>query len=91
LILEADALLKASIMIKSSIKFSLTGVQVGWTTNTSTPRTLSSIAQLISPSENLDTLALPTGIPRYLAISAAKSGLALPENSFILHLDAFIS
>ena len=40
-------------MINSSIRFSLTGGQVGWTRNTSRPRMSSSILQEISPSGKL--------------------------------------
>uniref|UniRef100_A0A0A9GCT9 AW257883 n=1 Tax=Arundo donax TaxID=35708 RepID=A0A0A9GCT9_ARUDO len=38
---RADARRHASIMMKSSMRFSLTGEHVGWTKNTSQPLTLS--------------------------------------------------
>ena len=42
---EAEDRRKASSRIRSSMTWSLTGEQVGWTTNTSAPRTFSSIWQ----------------------------------------------
>src|SRR3989338_2935915 len=73
-----EALFRASIIIRSSIRLSLTGVQVGWTTNTSLPRIFSSILTLISPSLNLPTKHSESLILRYLQIFLANSGLALP-------------
>ena len=48
----ADERFNASIMINSSMIESLTGAQQDWTTNTSAPRTFSSIRTRISPSLN---------------------------------------
>ncbi len=56
---DADERLKASSRISSSIRFSLTGRQVGWTMKTSEPRTFSSIWQKVSPSEKLKAVELP--------------------------------
>ena len=42
---DAEERLKASSMMSSSIRFSFTGGQVGWTMKTSAPRTFSSIWQ----------------------------------------------
>jgi hypothetical protein len=56
---EAEERLKLSSMISSSIRFSLTGSQVGCTTKTSEPRTFSSIWQNVSPSEKLKAETLP--------------------------------
>lgn len=49
-----------------------------WITNTSWPRTVSSIRTLVSPSWNLLTVHLDTLVPRTLAISCASAGLAFP-------------
>ena len=59
MILAALARLHESIMIKSSIKLSLTGGHVGWTRYTSRPRTSSSILQKFSPSGNLPNWIAP--------------------------------
>src|ERR1051325_609030 len=79
---SADARLNASIRTRSSIRLSFTGGHVGWTTNTSVPRTFSLIWTKTSPSEKWVTSAAPSGIFRYPAISAASSRCALPEKSF---------
>ena len=55
------ARLKLSIITSSSMMCSLTGGQVGWTMNTSRPRTSSSILQEISPSGNRPMAILPMG------------------------------
>src|SRR3954469_10615075 len=81
LILSAEARLSASTMISSSIRFSLVGAQVDCTTNTSRARTLVLISTVTSPSENRPTLAAPSEMPRWPAISAARPGLALPVNT----------
>ncbi len=63
-----------------SIRLSLVGAHVDWITKTSFPRTFSLISIVVSPSENLDTNAFPSGIPSLLATFAANAGLALPVN-----------
>ena len=50
------ARLNASSMMSSSIRFSLTGGQVGWTTKTSRPRTSSSMRAQVSPSGKLPSV-----------------------------------
>src|SRR5690606_4161773 len=64
-----------------SIRLSLVGAQVGCTTKTSRPRTLTCSSTAISPSENWDTDASPKGIPRKSTTFRASSGLALPVNT----------
>src|SRR5512133_3064547 len=81
LIRSAEARLSASTMISSSIRLSLVGAQVDCTTNTSRARTLVLISTVTSPSENRPTVAAPSAIPRWSAISAARAGLALPVNT----------
>src|SRR4051794_33720226 len=75
---EALERLKASSMISSSIRFSLTGGPVGCTTKTSAPRTLSWIWNQISPSLKRERCARPTGRPRCEAIASPRAGWALP-------------
>ena len=90
MIRSAEARLAASIMINSSIRWLFTGRESGWMMNTSCPRTDSWISQQISPSENVETLALPKGMRMWRAIPAASSGLALPVNTLIEDLCWFI-
>jgi len=78
----AEARFRASIMTSSSMRWSFTGGHVGWMMKTSTPRTLSRISTLISPSLNLFTSADPRGMQRYAQISFASSGLAFPVKIF---------
>src|SRR4029077_15994802 len=78
----AEDRLSASIIISNSIRESLTGWQLDCTTNTSPPRTFSSILTRISPSLNDDTVAAPSLVPRKAQISWASAGFALPENIF---------
>src|SRR2546430_5613684 len=70
-------------MISSSMMEVLTGVQHDWATNTSAPRTFSSILTRISPSLKEETVASPRLIPRCPEISRANAGFAFPENSLI--------
>ncbi len=56
---SADERRKASSITSSSIKFASVGGQVGWTMNTSPPRTFSLIWKLYSPSEKRAAIALP--------------------------------
>src|SRR6516162_1601034 len=74
----ALARLKLSSMISNSMRFSLTGWQVGCTRNTSRPRTSSSMRAPISPSGKFLSSILPRASPRYCAIFSAKGTLARP-------------
>src|SRR2546428_618599 len=69
-------------MMKSWIKFSDTGWQVGWIRNTSAPRTLSAILTSYSPSAKRVIRMAATGSPSTSPILRASSGLASPESSF---------
>src|SRR6187549_2250583 len=60
------------------MKCSAVGAEVGWITNTSWPRTFSSISTCTSPSENLPTRALPIGTPSCEHTACASLRLALP-------------
>ena len=60
---DALARLNASIMINSSIRLWLLGGPVDCTTNTSSPRTFSSILTKVSPSGNALTAHLPNSMP----------------------------
>ena len=53
---RADARFKASMMIKSSIKWSLAGADVDWITKTSSPRTFSCTSTKISMSAKRRTM-----------------------------------
>jgi hypothetical protein len=75
---SAEARLRASTMISNSIRFSLVGAQVLCTTNTSRARTFWLISTVTSPSENRPTVAAPSDMPRWRAMSAAMRGFALP-------------
>ena len=61
-----------------------TGVQVGWTTKTSAPRTFSRIWRWISLSEKRLTAASAIPVPSSAAIARARVGLALPVKTFSL-------
>ena len=71
-------------MMQSSIRFSLVGEQVGWTTKMSRARTFCSISTSTSPSEKRPTLALPRPIDRCVAMSCASAGFALPVKRTVL-------
>src|SRR3990167_8931089 len=75
---SAEARLSASTMISSSIRLSLVGAQVDCTTNTSRARTFWLISTVTSPSEKRPTVAAPSEMPRWSAMSDAIPGLALP-------------
>src|SRR5215471_1583545 len=79
----ADARLSASQNTSSSTRWSLTGVQVDWTTYTSTPRTFSWMRAKTSPSENRLISARPMGSSSEPAIALASSGLLVPEKMLI--------
>src|SRR5665213_1342243 len=74
----------ASTMIIISIKWSLVGAQVDCRTKTSLPRTFSSSSTMISPSLNLETVALPSCTFSCFATFCASFGLALPVNTIRL-------
>src|SRR6266849_2784150 len=78
----AEARRRASRMMNSSIRCSLTGGEVGWMTNTSCPRIESSILTLISPSGKWRRRGSVSWTSRISAILAASIGLAPPEMSF---------
>src|SRR5438309_489767 len=80
--LPAEARLSASRMMKSSIRCSFTGGDVGWMTNTSCPRIESSILTLISPSGKCRSRGSVRGTPSLSEMRSASSGLALPAISF---------
>ena len=82
----ALARLKLSSMISSSIRFSLTGGQVGWTTKMSRPRTSSSMRTEISPSGKFASVILPSGSPSAWAIFSASGMLARPLKTLSLLL-----
>ena len=80
---SADARMKASHIINSSIRCRSDGGQVGWTIKTSWPRTFSPIWKLNSPSEKRSVLAFPSSQSRWPQISSASSRCALPEKTLI--------
>src|SRR5882724_256340 len=80
---RADERRSASVMISSSIRWSLAGNDVDWMMNASEPRTFSRISTKISLSANRRTLALASGRFSQLAISWASTGLELPATSLI--------
>ena len=65
---EAEALFIASIIIKSSMRLSLTGEQVDCTMKQSEPRTDSCRDTAISPSEKVAQSLLPSGMPKQSAM-----------------------
>src|SRR6267154_925137 len=73
----------ASVMIKSSIRWSLAGNDVDWMMNASEPRMFSSTSTKISLSAKRRTLALVSGISSPAAIAWASAGLELPATSLI--------
>src|SRR5713101_4698558 len=79
--LPAEARRSASRMMKSSIRCSFTGGEVGWITNTSCPRIESSILTLISPSGKRRRRGSVSGTSSLVEISCASPGLALPAIS----------
>src|SRR3979411_623416 len=80
--LPAEARLRASRMMKSSIRCSFTGGDVGWMTNTSCPRIESSILTLISPSGKCRSRGPVRGTPDLSAMRGASFGLDLPQMTF---------
>src|SRR5258706_9845159 len=88
----ADERRSASVMIKSSIRWSLVGNDVDWMMKASEPRTFSWISTKISMSAKRRTTALVSGRPSPWAISCASGGLELPATSlmepFLADIDA---
>src|ERR1700724_4618997 len=80
---RAEARRSASVMIKSSIRWSLAGNDVDWITKTSEPRTFSWISTKISMSAKRRTMALVGARCSQSAISCASTGLELPATSLI--------
>src|SRR5882762_1627851 len=80
---RADDRRSASVMISSSIKWSLAGNDVDWMMNASEPRTFSSTSTKISLSAKRRTLALVSGRSRPSAMACASAGLELPATSLI--------
>src|ERR1700761_6359100 len=80
---RADERRSASVMINSSIKWSLAGNDVDWMMKTSEPRTFSSTSTKISLSAKRRTLALVSGKFSQSAISLASAGLELPATSLM--------
>ena len=70
-------------MTISSIKFSLTGSEIDWMMNTSSPRTLSLILIWISPSLKCLTDASQSSTPISSAIFSANSWFELSAKSLI--------
>ena len=64
MIRRADARRSASMQISSSIRLSLAGKLVDWTTNTSSPRTFSWISTKISMSAKRRTMHSASGVSR---------------------------
>src|SRR6476660_6403289 len=83
---RAEERRNASMMISSSIRWSLAGAEVDCSTNTSAPRTFSWISTNTSPSAKRLTIAFASEIFRYLAMSPASIGLELPATSLIAPL-----
>src|SRR5258708_5771404 len=89
---RADDRRSASVMIKSSIRWSLVGNDVDWMMKASEPRTFSWISTKISMSAKRRITALASGSPSPAAISCARAGLELPATSlmepFLADIDA---
>src|ERR1700748_507250 len=89
---RADDRRSASVMISSSIRWSLAGNDVDWIMKTSEPRTFSRTSTKISLSAKRRTLALVSGKCSQSAISRASAGLELAATSlmepFLADIDA---
>ena len=83
LTLSADAVLQALIMIRSSMRLSLTSPQPDWMMYTSSPLTLSPISTLVSPLANFWVLTLAWFTPSLSQIFWARSWWELPENTLM--------
>src|SRR5437868_2786243 len=71
------------MQISNSIRLSLAGKAVDWTTKTSSPRTFSRISTKISSSAKRRTLAWVIDSSRYWAIACTSGRFELPDSSFI--------
>ena len=80
----AEARFKASTISSTSIRLSFAGAQVDWSTKQSLPRTFSRSSTMISPSENLPTVAWPSGMLNLRTTACASSGLAFPVKTIRL-------
>ena len=80
---RADERRSASVMISSSIRWSLAGNDVDWMMKTSEPRTFSWISTKISMSAKRRTTALVSGSCSQSAIACASAGLELPATSLM--------
>src|SRR5437879_9482409 len=89
---RADERRSASVMIKSSIRWSFAGNEVDWMMKASEPRTFSWISTKISMSAKRRTTALVSGRSRPCAMACARAGLELPATSlmepFLADMDA---
>ncbi len=85
MIRSADARLAASISKSSSMMLSAGGT-VGWTMNTSRPRTFSSIRTKISPSAKRLMVTSHSVPPSRSAMRLASGRFAVPERSIISRL-----
>src|SRR5215217_1457661 len=80
---RAEARRSASIMMRSSIRWSLAGNEVDCRTNTSSPRTFSWISTKISMSAKRRTEARARGTFRYSEMASARGRLEFPATSFM--------
>src|ERR1700760_198538 len=80
---RAEERRSASVMIKSSIRWSLAGKEVDCRMKASEPRTFSWISTKISMSAKRRTTPLVSEIPIPSAIACASAGLELPAISLI--------
>src|SRR5215510_1236245 len=89
---RAEERRSASVMIRSSIKWSLAGNEVDCRMKASEPRTFSWISTKISMSAKRRTTPLVRGTPIPSAIACASAGLELPAISlmepFLADIDA---
>src|SRR5262245_41014472 len=89
---RAEERRSASVMIRSSIKWSLAGNEVDCRMKASEPRTFSWISTKISMSAKRRTTPLVRGTPMPSAIACASAGLELPAISlmepFLADMDA---
>src|SRR3954465_13646562 len=89
---RADARRSASVMISSSIRWSLAGNDVDWMMKASEPRTFSWISTKISMSAKRRTTALVSDRSSPSAMACAKAGFELPATSlmepFLADIDA---
>src|SRR6187401_2915293 len=80
---RAEERRSASVMIKSSIRWSFAGNEVDWMMKQSAPRTFSWISTKTSMSAKRRTTALVRGVLRYSAIAWASGGFELPATSLM--------